>query len=163
MNKKFAIITAVYDTDLFEYTINEYQIKGYITWETRLRKLQPGDVVYIYYSNLPNQTESQILFKGEVCESNIKMTRGVIYGNSDETSVKAIKIEKLEAISRSDREKYRRSALSEEFNIYQVRGGIYLSEEHQNLITSIEQCDKQGDLQEILQYFKPVSALEDIS
>lgn len=136
-SKRFILLNAVYDISLFEHTINEYQEKGYITWETKLTQLNPGDIVYIYYTNLPLEVEGRILFRSEVLESNLKLSRNEIYGNKDETPVKAIKLNNVEAISYADKETYSRSTLINKFDVNITRGGRYL-DEHKNLIDSIE-------------------------
>lgn len=153
--KKYVLINAIYDVDMYAHTMNEYEEKGYITWETRLVEMRPGDVIYIYYSKLPMESEGRVLLRGEVLESNIKLTCDEIYGNKDMTIVKAIKIANVEAVAYADTEKYSKDTLQSKYGIITTRGGIYLKNEHRSFIDFIEaNVDDRSSVQESLIYFK---------
>lgn len=151
----YAILDAVYDFKLFEDTIEEYIEKEYITWETRLTGFNEGDVVFIKYSGLPMETQARLLFRGEVLDSGLKMTRHEIYDDNDDTIVKAIKLTNLKVISFSDTEKYTDYELKTRYNVRSTRGGVYLYDTQQDLIDAIENSSNElSPLVDSLNYFK---------
>lgn len=163
--RAYALIGAVYDMGMFEHTVTEYETKQYITWETRLTQLKPGDIVYLFYSNLPAETEGRILFRSEVLQSRIKLSRDEIYGNGDPSLVKAIKLGELQALSYADTNIFSMSRLLCDFGIQTTRGGIYLENKHKALIEELE--DENQDrrpMREALEYFlRRIQAKNDAS
>lgn len=163
--RRCALIGAIYDIDVFAHTVSEYETKNYVTWETRLTRLEPGDIVYLFYSNLPAESEGRILFRCEVLQSKIKLTRDEIYGNGDPTLVKSIKLCNLEAVSFADTERFCMSRLFRQFGINTTRGGIYLEDVHKALIDELEDdAQDRRPLREALNYFlRRVQAINDAS
>ena len=163
--RRYALIGAIYDVDVFEHTVAEYETKNYVTWQTRLSSLEPGSIVYLFYSNLPAESEGRILFRGEVLQSKIMLTRDEIYGNGDPTLVKALKLCNLEAVSYADAEMFCMSRLVRQFGINTTRGGIYLRDMHEALIDELENdAQDRRPLREALDYFlRRIQAINDAS
>src|SRR5574344_609276 len=119
-------ISANYESFNFSKLYNEDKNECYkgILWSNSTNQdYQKGDIVYIYYTNLPDNTR-RILLYGEVNDPDC------IYDEA--TKTKGITIVNCRGINPTDKKKFSYENLNSNYQIFNVRGQRYLKEDDEN-------------------------------
>ncbi len=142
---------------------NNYDNEKSVIWHSSSKdckyehKFNVDDIVYIYYTNIPDGTK-RILLRGIIKESDINKTINdeLLYDNIDK--IKGIKIGAIRSISLYDEEKFNLEKLKNKYNITNFRSQQYLSsdnniDKYKKLINDIESEDNRSKLATVKKYF----------
>ena len=148
--------TSYYENNSFnELLKKEAKYKGVIYWCIGNHKINAGDICYIYFSNLPDDS-SRILFMGKVIDSDLNHTElKSIYPGASKNK-KYVKL-KIKSISLENNEVFNFDNLRNKYNLISSSNFNYLHVDkikHKKLIDDINNASNNNhNLKYVLKYF----------
>ena len=136
--------TSYYKGNSFDELLKEEQDFKYVYWDIYNHCVSKGDICYIYYSNLPDES-SRILFRAEVIDSDYP---SVMKDKPNKFKDSKCAKLKMKPISLENKEMFSLEKLRNKYNLISQKGQFsYLhvyESKHKNLIDDIELLNKNN-------------------
>ena len=143
------------DNSFKELLEEEEKYQGFIYWHIGNHKINIGDICYIYYSNLPDDS-SRILFWSKVIDSDLNQTHIKSICPDADNDKKYVKL-KIKSVSLEDNEKFNLDNLRNKYNLISNGQFSYLHIDkikHKELLIDLNNVSNNGHhLKYVHEYF----------